>query len=62
MAIGAGGKRKSSSMVLRMVESESRERTRVYCVWLKASSLVKDSAHVAAYFPKIRCLSTAAME
>ena len=29
------------------VASESRDRMRVYCVWLKARSLVKDCAHVA---------------
>lgn len=47
MATGQDGSRKSSSMFWRTTESESRESTRLYWVWLKASSLVKDSAQVA---------------
>ena len=49
MTTGEEGRRKSSSMVLRIVESESRDRTRVCWVWLKARSLVKLSAQVALY-------------
>lgn len=42
MATGVRGRRKSSSMCWRRLASESRDRTRVYWVWLKARSLVKD--------------------
>ncbi len=47
MATVAGGRRKSSSMEDKIVESESRCRTREYAVWLKACNLVKLSAQVA---------------
>jgi hypothetical protein len=47
IATGAGGERKSSSMFCRTVESESIDKTLSYWVWLKTSSFVKESAHVA---------------
>jgi hypothetical protein len=46
--LDSAGSRKSSSMGRSSVASESRLRTRLYFVWLKASSLVKPCAHIGS--------------